>query len=243
MRRLEEQFVVNLENHSRFEFLFREFAGDFDHSEFDQIGGGALQGRVERGALGKIAHVDLLRCDFGDGADAAEERAGHAGFARLVQGFFQVFFYAAIASEIGVDEFRGFFRVDTELRGQAERRLAVDNSKINGLGGAAVRGVLRHGADAENFLRGARVDVLPGLERFDQHRVLGKMRQDAQLDLRIIGREQRIAGASGKRGANLAAEFSAYGNVLQVRVGGTQTSRGRAGLAEAGVQASGFGVN
>ena len=35
-------------------------------------------------------------------------------------------------------------------------------------------GVLRQRADAENFLRGARVDVLPGAERFDQHGVFEK---------------------------------------------------------------------
>ena len=69
------------------------------------------------------------------------------------------------------------------------------------------------------------------------------MRQNAQLDLRIVGGEQRVAGAGDERGANLAAEFRAHGNILQVRVRGTEAARRRAGLAEAGVQAAGFGVN
>ena len=46
-----------------------------------------------------------------------------------------------------------------------------------------------------------------------------------------------------ERGANLAAEFRAHGNVLQIRIGRTQAAGGGAGLAEAGVQAAGGGVD
>ena len=87
------------------------------------------------------------------------------------------------------------------------------------------------------------MNVLPGAERFDQHGILGKMRQDAQLDLRIICGKQRVARAGHERGANLAAQFRAHGNILQVGIRGTEAARGRGGLAEAGVQAAGFGVN
>ena len=138
---------------------------------------------------------------------------------------------------------RGFLLVDAELLREAERRQAVDDAEVDGLGGAAMLGVLRHGPDAENFLGGARVNVLAGAKCFDQHGVLGEMREDAQLDLRIVGGEQRPAGIGDERGANLAAELGAHGNILQVGIGGTEAARGRAGLAEARVQAAGCRLN
>ena len=48
---------------------------DADHGQLDQVGGGALQRRVDGGALGESAHVGILAVDVGDGAHAAEERA------------------------------------------------------------------------------------------------------------------------------------------------------------------------
>ena len=126
---------------------------------------------------------------------------------------------------------------------QAERREAVDDAEVDDLGGAAMLGGLRHRADAENFLRGARVDVLAGAKGFDQHGVFGKMREDAQLDLRVVGGEQRPAGFGDEGGANLAAEFGAHGDVLQIGVGGAEPAGGRAGLAEARVQAAGGGLD
>ncbi len=56
--RFEKQFVVDLQNHSRFEFV-GEAPVKLDHRELDQVRGGALHGRIHRGALGKIAHVRL----------------------------------------------------------------------------------------------------------------------------------------------------------------------------------------
>ncbi len=69
------------------------------------------------------------------------------------------------------------------------------------------------------------------------------MRQDAQLDLRVIGGEQRPAGLGDERGANLAAQLGAHGDVLQIGVGGAEAAGGRAGLAEARVQAAGGGID
>src|SRR5208282_1639136 len=56
--RLEKQFVVNLQNHSRLEFA-GEAPVELDHRELDEVGGCALHGRIHCGALGKIAHVRL----------------------------------------------------------------------------------------------------------------------------------------------------------------------------------------
>ncbi len=47
-RRFEEQFVMDLQDHARAEFLRGKFAMDSDHGQLDEIGSCALKGRVER---------------------------------------------------------------------------------------------------------------------------------------------------------------------------------------------------
>ena len=89
--------------------------------------------------------------------------------------------------------FAASFCVDAELLGEAEGRKAVNHAEIDDFGDAAMLARLRERRDAENFLRGARVDVFAAAESFDQDGILGKMREDAQLDLRIIRGKQQAA--------------------------------------------------
>src|SRR5579864_727678 len=98
-------------------------------------------------------------------------------------------------------------------------------------------GRLPQGTDAKNLLRRARVNILSGSERFDEHRVFRKMGQDTQFNLRIIGGEQSPTRFGDKGGANLPAQFSADGYILQVRLGRTQATGSGTGLAESSVQA------
>src|SRR2546422_5907128 len=70
------------------------------------------------------------------------------------------------------------------------------------------------------------------------------MRQDAELDLRIIGRQQDIAGAAGDEGpANFLSDFRPYRDVLQVRVGRGEPAGGGDGLVKARVHAMGLRVD
>ena len=46
------------------------------------------------------------------------------------------------------------------------------------------------------------------------------VRQNAQLDLRVVGVHERLALARHKVAAQAAAQLGADGNVLQVRLGG-----------------------
>ena len=68
------------------------------------------------------------------------------------------------------------------------------------------------------------------------------MREQPEFDLRIIRGEQHVAGLGGEGGANLAAQFRADRNVLQIRICRRQSSRRGAGLVEGGVQAAGRGT-
>ena len=98
----------------------------------------------------------------------------YSGLSRFDQDIVEIFFHAAVAREIGVDELCGFFLFDAELLGEAERGKTVNDAEVDGFGGAAMLGGLRQGADAENFLSGARVNVLAGSEGLDQHGSLEK---------------------------------------------------------------------
>ena len=98
---------------------------------------------------------------------------------------------------------------------------------------------LRERQHAENFLRGARVNVFAAAKGFDEDRVFGKMREDAQLDLRIIRGKKQAARRSDEGGADFAAELGADGNILQIGIRGAEAAGDRAGLAEARVQAAG----
>src|SRR5579864_5846039 len=235
-RALEKKLVVDLQNHARAEFFRDQAAVDFDHGEFDEIGGSALKRRVHRGAFGKIAQVGLRRIDFWNGTDAAEHRARDAGLAGFGDLAFEIFFNAAVTVEIGGDEFRGFFLVNLQILRQAEGGESIDDAKVDDFGGAAMLGRLGKGRDVENFLRRARVNVLGAAKSFDENRVLGKMREDAQLDLGVIGREENVAGFGDEGGANFASEFGANGNVLKIGIRGAEAAGGGACLVDLRVQ-------
>src|SRR5713101_3812099 len=242
-RSLKEQLVMHLQDHFGVKLFFRQAPVDADHRQLDQIGGGALQRRIERGTLGKVAELHLRRIDFRNRADSSEQSPRHAGLARLGKNIVQVLLHAAIAREIGVDEFRGFLLLDAQLLREPEWGKAVNDAEVDGLGGAAVLRILRHWPHAENFLRRPRVDVFTVAESLDQHGVFRKMRHNAQLDLRIVRREQYLSFLGDEGGANLPSQLGSNRNVLQVGIARTEAARGRTGLRKAGVQTSGFGMD
>ena len=56
---------------------------------------------------------------------------------------------------------------------------------------------------------------------------LGQVREHAQLDLRVVGRDQHVARRGHERAPDLAPELGADRNVLQVRIGAAQDARSR----------------
>ena len=69
------------------------------------------------------------------------------------------------------------------------------------------------------------------------------MGEQPQLDLRIIRRDQHMAGRRDKGRANFAAGLIAHRNVLQIGLGRREPSRGRGGERIARVHATGLGVD
>ena len=66
------------------------------------------------------------------------------------------------------------------------------------------------------------------------------MRENAQLDLRIVGTEECPAVLGQKGLANLPGIFRAYRNVLQVGIAAAEPACGGDRLVEIGVNPSGF---
>ena len=92
--------------------------------------------------------------------------------------------------------------------------------------------------DAEHLRRGDGVDVEAAFERVDEARVLGEVREHAQLDLRVVGGEQAAAVVGDERAAELAAVGRAHRDVLQVRRLARDAAGRRVGLLEGRVHAA-----
>ena len=60
--------------------------------------------------------------------------------------------------------------------------------------------------------------VLAADEDLLEHRLVGDVGQDAQLDLRVVGADEHVAGRGLEAAADLAAQLGAHRDVLHVRV-------------------------
>jgi hypothetical protein len=130
-------------------------------------------------------------------------------------------------------------RIDSQLLAEPEWREAV---------GEAVRHRLHLGAhrrghvgrvDTEHAGADEAVKVFSRIEGFDEPGVLGEVRHDAHLDLRVVGSEQGVeALPRNERGPHLPTDFGLDRDVLQVRVVRGQPAGRRTGLLVVGVHAT-----
>ena len=74
--------------------------------------------------------------------------------------------------------------------------------------------VNQHRRHAEDLRSSEPVNVVAVAERLNQQRIFREVRQQAQLNLRVISRKQRISRLRNKSRADLAAQLCADGNVL-----------------------------
>ena len=129
--------------------------------------------------------------------------------------------------EVLVLQHVGGGRGDLELLGQAIGAQPVGQAVAHRLDVTAlVRGDLvdRNPVDQAGHVL---VEVGAGPERLDQGLVAGQVRHDAQLDLGIVGAEQRLIPLAGNEGGtNLTSGGVPVGDVLQIGVHGTQPPRG-----------------
>ena len=175
----------------------------------------------------KRSRVGIAAVHVGDGALASRQRQRGAGLADFGDGVLNESLDARVQLEVGADVFLRLLAIDSEIGGQAERRLSVHDPEVDGFGVAAHLGGHHQRRNSKHFGGGARVNVLAIAKRGHQNRIARHVRQQPQLDLRIIGDDQLPALARDKRRANLAAQFGADRDVLQIRIRGRQAGRWR----------------
>lgn len=134
---VEDEFVVDLEEHACLEVFLGEELVDADHGEFDHFGGGALDGEVDGGAFGVVADGLVVGEEVWGLAAAAAEGADVALLASVLDGAFHGFADGGVFAEVGLDDVVGFFDGDVEALGEAEGRDAVDDAEVDHFGGAA----------------------------------------------------------------------------------------------------------
>ena len=81
---VEHELVVDLEQHPRPQPGRRQLALHVEHRDLDQVGGRALDRRVERHPLGHLAALPVVAGQVGQVAAAAHDRLGEAGTPCLV---------------------------------------------------------------------------------------------------------------------------------------------------------------
>ena len=125
---------------------------------------------------------------------------------------------------------------------QAEGGNAVGDAVVHHLRLAAHLGSHHLREQAIDLGGGGGVDIRAGAEGLEQSRFAAQPRDDAQLDLRIIRREQPVLAVAGNEGlADLLPLLGADGDILQVRVLRIEPAGAGDDLVESRVDAAGLG--
>src|SRR5262249_15782815 len=130
--RLEDELVVNLQQHARAEPIAFQAAEEVEHGQLDQVGGGALNLHINGFALRLVALLmGRIFAYAGDPPAAAENRTDVSGLAAGFQESGLVLLNLWVAAEIGVNKAGGLFARDSEALGQAMGTDAVDHAEID----------------------------------------------------------------------------------------------------------------
>src|SRR5579884_119564 len=234
---------MHLQDHPALHLRFLHPAGDVDHRFFDDVGGGALYRGVDGEALAQAAGLAVAAGEFDDLATTAEEGGDITLLRGGPQHLVDEALDAVIALKVAVDVALRLELGDAEVGRKPERADPVDDAEIHRLRDPAHLGSNRVFGKVEELDRRAGVDIFAGAERFDQHRVLRHVGQDAQLNLIVIGGEKLISRLGDKRLTDAAAELSLDRNILKVRLFGGEAAGGGDRLIELGVDPAGLGMN
>ncbi len=183
-----------------------------------------MQRGVDGRPLGESALVRVAALDVRNGPHPAKERAHRTLLARLLQCPFYECFNACVAGKIPFDISPGLSLRNAQLRGKAECRNPVNDAKIDRLRPSTRHLVHGLGWNAKDFTSRKCMNINVFRVGLPQQRIAAEMRQQAQLNLRVVGREQLCPRRSSKCGPNLPAQLGADGNVLQIRVHRRQPS-------------------
>ena len=229
---------MHLEQHSGGELRVAHPLLDGEHRELDDVRGAALDRRVQCHPLGVLTALAVVGGEVGEVAAASEDGLGIPGGAGRLHALLEVVAHPAEPFEVTVAQSRRLGPGDPELAGQPEGREAVGQAVADRLRLRAHRRIHRIGAHPEHPGSDEVVQILAGVERLDQALILGEVRHDAHLDLRVVGGQQGLEAVPGDEDVADPLPFGgAHGDVLEVRLGGGQPPGRGSGLLEGGVHA------
>ena len=215
---VEVQFVVHLHDHLRLQTTLLEFAVDGDHGDLDDVGSSALHRCVHGVAFGKSTDGSVMRNDVRQVTLAPEQRLYIQMFAR--ESFLRLDERLNLRErrKIVVDKLLGFGARAVELLREPERRYAVQDTEVGGLGFAALLfGDLLNG-HPEDLRRRGSVDILSAAESGEQMLVLREVRHEPEFDLRVVGTQDLAALIGNHRTADELSALRTDRQVLHVRV-------------------------
>ena len=133
----------------------------------------------------------------------AEQRRRVAARLRLAHGLLHVARDVRERGEVRVEDLARLIGRDVETLTEPVGLHAVREPVVHDLREAALERVDLGFVDVEDARRGGRVDVGAAFERLDQAGIVGEVREHAQLDLRVVGGQQRVALVGDERAAQL----------------------------------------
>ena len=210
---------MHLEHHAEREVLVVDAFLDADHGNLDEVGGAALHGGVYGHAFGHLRFHAVGAVDACDVAAAAGKRFDIAVAVGGGLGVVDELLYALVHFEVAVDKALGLCHRDFQVAGEAEGGHAVEHAEVHDLRVAAHVGGHVFEAYAVDGGGRAGVDVDAFLVAFDERFVSAQVGEHAELNLRVVYRENHVVRIlRNECGADLLAEIATDGDVLQVRV-------------------------
>src|SRR5712692_4117202 len=127
---LEQQLVVDLQQHATLDLVGVDLAMQPDHRDLDDVRSQGLHREVDRHALSRAAELEVRRPQVGD-RTAAARRADHESFfARLAPHVVEVFAESGIGRPVLAEKFARHVAGDAELLRKTVFALAVDRAKV-----------------------------------------------------------------------------------------------------------------
>ena len=237
LRRFHDQLVVYLQQQPCLQFFIAQTLPDVYHRQLDNVRCRTLNGRVARHTLAPGAHLKIAACQLRQGAAAVKQRSNVAFFLGVGNAALHIAVHLGEGVQIGFQESVRLLDRNPQILAERIRPLAVHNAEVDRLAGAAQLGGDLALGDMVNFGSGGTVDIRAVQKRLLHMLVPRDVRQNAQLDLGVVGVHQRAAGRCHKIPAQAAAQLGADGDVLQVRLAGGNAPGARLGLDKGRVYA------
>ena len=227
-----------LQNHVGGKALFFQAAAYAGHGDLDDVSRGALHGMVHGRALTKATELRVFGLELRNVATATVHGLGVARLLGTRHHIIEERAHARVGLVVAIDHIACLGHRDMQRLRQAVGLLAVHNAKVHGLGATAQIGRYLGHRHAKHARRRLGMEVLALVKGAHQVLVTREMRQQTQLDLRVVHRQKDASLACRKRRLDGTTQLRARRDVLQVRVARGQTPRCRDGLVVRSVHAT-----